>query len=358
MAICQTPPTRRIKRMKTPNLGSFNGLGFSTRAIRNHRVRRISGVWVKDSGATHHMHHDKTLFSTDHKLKHRLFVGGIKDGLLAVGIGNVPIMDENGNVRTLENVLHVPDMKNGLMSLTQLAQKDWSITINKYGCTAEHGDFSIHSPITRGLCWWVQTPSADADAFLASIAIPTELDSNVKVSSKPKPTLMDWHERFCHASKDTIVKFCPKAMADLELEDTEHDDDNHQCESCAYGKQHRLPFLPRKSRRSKPLELVHSDLADCNITSLGGGRYVLGFTDDATRKRRVYILPNKKPSMVLHAFKEYQAWAERQTGYMVKELCTDRGGEYLAEMIEDAESVGIEHKPTAGYSPQSNGVAE
>jgi hypothetical protein len=37
-----------------------------------------------------------------------------------VSIGNVPITNKNGNVRILENVLHVPEMKNGLMSLTQL----------------------------------------------------------------------------------------------------------------------------------------------------------------------------------------------------------------------------------------------
>ena len=34
-------------------------------------------------------------------------------------------MDDNGNMRTLENVLHVPHMKNGLLSLTQLGLKGW-----------------------------------------------------------------------------------------------------------------------------------------------------------------------------------------------------------------------------------------
>ena len=303
------------------------------------------------------MHHDKTIFSTYHKLKHRLFVGGIKSGLKAVGIGTVPIMDQNNNVRVLENVLHIPDMKNGLMSLTQLAEKDWEITLNKGGCTATHKDFSIHSPITKGLCWWVQTPSAEAEAFFASIAIPKE--PTVSKSKKPKASLKDWHERFAHVSKNAIIKFCPKAMADLDLNDVEiTEDDKHQCESCAHGKQHRLPFPPVLTRKSKPLELVHSDLAECHITSLGGGKYVVGFTDDATRHHRAYILPNKQPQTVLRAFKEYQAWAERQTGYKIKELRTDRGGEFLGDMIDYVESVGIEHKPTAGFSPQSNGVAE
>ena len=49
------------------------------------------------------MHHDKTLFTDYHKLKHRLYVGGIGSGLLAVGVGNVPIMDKAGHVRIFQN---------------------------------------------------------------------------------------------------------------------------------------------------------------------------------------------------------------------------------------------------------------
>jgi hypothetical protein len=72
----------------------------------------------------------------------------------------------------------------------------------------------------------------------------------------------------------------------------------------------------------------------------------------------ICVLPNKNAGTVLKAFKEYQAWAERQTGNKIKALRTDRGSEYMGEMIEYVKSQGIEHNPTAGYSPQSNGVAE
>jgi hypothetical protein len=207
----------------------FGGLAYCCKAAVNGRIRRVNGVWVKDCGATHHMHHEKTIFTDYHKLKHRLYVGGIGSGLLAVGIGNVPITDKSGNVRILENVLHVPKLKNGLMSLTQLAMKGWTSTIRKDGCTVEHGDFSIHSPITNGLCWWVQTPTADTKAFLAS-------------TTKANVTLNDWHERLAHVSKDTLLKFGKNAIEDLDIDSCDHSDtdesDNHQCEACAHGKQH------------------------------------------------------------------------------------------------------------------------
>ena len=61
---------------------------------------------------------------------------------------------------------------------------------------------------------------------------------------------------------------------------------------------------------------------------------------------------------MLKAFKEYQTWAERESGHKIKELQMNRGMEYIGEMIEYIKSQGIEHNPTAAHSSQSNGVAE
>jgi transposase InsO family protein len=130
------------------------------------------------------------------------------------------------------------------------------------------------------------------------------------------------------------------------------------CASCVLGKHARTPFPARTEHRENSLELVHSDLAEANVTSLGGGKYVLTFTDDATNHGTVFILANKNALTVLNAFEEYQAWAERQSGCKIKEIHTDRGKEYMGEMIKYLKSQGIEYNPTAGYSPQSNGVAE
>jgi len=130
------------------------------------------------------------------------------------------------------------------------------------------------------------------------------------------------------------------------------------CEPCIYGKQHCNPFLSRNRRRGAPLELVHSDLCESNVISIRGGKHVLTFTNDMTNHGMIYILPNKNSATILKAFKEYQAWAERQSGFKIKELRTDCGTEYMGDMIKYVKSQGIEHNPTAGYSSQSNGVAE
>ena len=111
----------------------YGGLAYCLKAAINGRMRRVNGVWIKDNGATHHMHHDKSLFTDYHLLKHRLYVGGIGSGLKAVGVGDVVIKDPDGNARILKGVLHVPKLKCGLMSLNTLALLGWTSTISKNG---------------------------------------------------------------------------------------------------------------------------------------------------------------------------------------------------------------------------------
>ncbi len=73
----------------------FGGLADSYKATVNTPIQNTKGAWVKDSGATHHMHYDRTIFKDYTRLKHKLFVGGIKSGLRATGIGTVPIMNNS-----------------------------------------------------------------------------------------------------------------------------------------------------------------------------------------------------------------------------------------------------------------------
>src|SRR5436309_6192771 len=115
--------------------------------MRFSKIRQVNGVWIKDCGATHHMHHNKSIFSDYHPLKHHLYVRGIGSGLMAVGVGNVSITDPVNNKHILKKVLRVPKLKNGLMSLNQLVLEGWISTITKNGYTVTHGEFKIYSLI-------------------------------------------------------------------------------------------------------------------------------------------------------------------------------------------------------------------
>ena len=219
----------------------FGGLAFCLKAATNGNIQRVKGVWIKDNGATHHMHYDKDLFTDYHHLKHRLYVGGIGSGLKAVGVGDVKVTDPNGKVRILNGVLHVPALKCGLMSLNTLALVGLNSTITKEGCVVTDGDFKIHSPIRNGLCVWseegISVENGGVNRLFASI-VPK------------KASLTDWHERLAHVSKNTLLKFGESAIEDLELDPAERDDEEHQtpCESCVLGKHAHTLFKSRTER--------------------------------------------------------------------------------------------------------------
>ena len=129
------------------------------------------------------------------------------------------------------------------------------------------------------------------------------------------------------------------------------------CEGCEKGKSKRLPFPSSKSRASKPLDLVHSDLDEMPVLSLGGYKYTATYLDDYSSFGVMFYL--KKKSDKFAAFKQYKAWAKRQLGTTLKCRRFDRGGEFLSNeqrsyMIEN----GIETQMSMPDTPQQNGRAE
>jgi hypothetical protein len=63
-----------------------------------------------------------------------------------------------------------------------------------------------------------------------------------------------------------------------------------------------------------------------------GYRWIVTFTDHASDFFTVYLLHHK--SEVFKKFSERKAYAERQTGRMMKRIMSDRGGEYLTDKLK------------------------
>ncbi|KAL2252606.1 UNVERIFIED_CONTAM: hypothetical protein Sindi_0055300 [Sesamum indicum] len=109
------------------------------------------------------------------------------------------------------------------------------------------------------------------------------------------------------------------------------DHPNQLCEGCLFGKQARKTF-PKESltRAQHPLELIHSD---------------------------VYFL--KAKSEVFGIFKRFKLMVEKQSGYQIKALRSDHGGESTSnEFKAFCKEHGIHHPMTTPYSPQQNRVVE
>lgn len=131
------------------------------------------------------------------------------------------------------------------------------------------------------------------------------------------------------------------------------------CEACTVGKHHRTPFPTQQHHRAtQPLQIIHSDVCcPMSISSNGNNRYFLTFIDDFTCKIWVYFFARK--SEVFDHFKKFKIYVEKQSGYFIKVLHTDGGGEYTSnEFKKYCEEHGIQHEVTFPYTPQHNGVAE
>ncbi|KAL0345816.1 UNVERIFIED_CONTAM: hypothetical protein Sradi_4412900 [Sesamum radiatum] len=101
-----------------------------------------------------------------------------------------------------------------------------------------------------------------------------------------------------------------------------------------YGKMHKLLFPKTSWRASAPLELVHSDICGPMQTPTPRNkRYFILFTDDYTRHMWIYFLNQK--SEAFSTFLKFKAQAERESGFLIKTLRTDRGGEFLHNSFLD-----------------------
>ena len=141
-----------------------------------------------------------------------------------------------------------------------------------------------------------------------------------------------WHLRFGHLNFSGLKLLSTAGMVrGLPTIDPP----SNTCEVCIIGKQTRLPFPNGRSWRAEaPLQLVHTDICGpLDPVSLGGNRYFITFIDDFNRKLWVYIL--KEKSAAFTTFKNFKALVEAESGYKLKTLRSDRGGEYTSNMFQE-----------------------
>src|SRR5271169_359326 len=191
------------------------------------------GMWCMDCGANKHMlPHKDTFIDYQPVVNNPKNVVGIGTSILKVtGRGNVKLSDKYGNSAIMQDVLHVPQLRNGLLSLTRASTEqgfDTLITGNSMIFT--DGNVRIETDIVDGLCF---TP---VDQHNAAAQAAT-LKRGAKLST--------WHERYGHTANSTIITLAASGNVEgLEiLGDPKQDaKDMDVCVGCVMGKIHRSPF--------------------------------------------------------------------------------------------------------------------
>jgi transposase InsO family protein len=159
-----------------------------------------------------------------------------------------------------------------------------------------------------------------------------------------------WHLRFGYENFGGLKLLAQKKMVNGLPSINQPD---QLCEGCLVGKQFRKSFSKESTTRAnEPLQLVHVDVCGpIKSSSFSKNRYFLLFIDDFSRKIWVYFL--KEKSQVFEVFKKFKVFVEKQSGYCIKSLRSDRGGEFPSnEFKEFCEVNGIRHPLTVLRSPQ------
>ena len=273
---------------------------------------------------------------------------GIGPNMLRVtGMGIVKIYDETGGFSILQDVLHVPQLRNGLLSFTCATNQGFETLIAGKQLMFTDGNICIVAPIVNGLA---TTPCGNAHAQVYG------------ASTGYGVKLCILHERFCHAVVNMIIELATSGnVQGLSIlgnlnQDAEESD---VCLRYALGKIHRSPFPSVNDRHVKKGALIHSDTCELiQVQSVRGNKYLMMFIDDGIRFIRGFLIPNKRAQMVLEAFIIFQNLVETEVGCKILAIRIDHGTEYKGVFDVHLKQHGIQHQVMTSYSLESNGVSD
>ena len=321
------------------------------------------GLWHVDSGASAHLTGNKAWFTQLHECPPCTVTTANHGVLTCSQRGTVKLNTQYNCFLTFDNVLFVPSLVVNLLSVSAILRSGYRVRFTGKGCTIR----------TRHNKHVVRAVSQD-NIFSVQAWPPHTAVAHSVTSGSSGP--LDWktvHARLGHLNPTAMKALLDKQMVlgvttptGGSVADIDH------CTGCLTGKSHRQPFPAEASHRAtRPLEIVHSDVcgpiqaeeshtaAEKTAASQLLKYYILTFIDDYSRNAWLAITTDKSGTTVMDHFKRFKAWAERYTGFNIKTLRTDGGGEYVNDQfITYLYTMGVERQVTVARSPQQNGVAE
>ncbi|GJZ74668.1 zinc finger, CCHC-type containing protein, partial [Tanacetum coccineum] len=236
-------------------------------------------AWWVDSGATVHVCKDRCWFKAYKSLNDGYILHIENESTALVhGRGCVDLRFSSGKIVSLFNILHVPNIRKNLVSSSILNNCSYKQVI-------ESNKFVLSKPSV-----YIGFGYLSNQMFRLNI-----VNDNIALAFMSTSKLNDsilWHARLGH------VHF--KRMQDMSKDGLipAFDMDTEKCKTCMLTKITKKPFQNVK-RKTKVLELIHSDLCDLHATpSLGNKKYFVTFIDDVSRLCYVYLLHTKDEALV------------------------------------------------------------
>eukprot|EP00253_Pinus_taeda_P033563 PITA_33563 len=238
------------------------------------------------------------------------------------------------------NVLYVDGLKHNLLSVSEMCDQGTEVIFRSNGCRVR--DLDTVEILIKGR----RTPN--------NLYIFEEGQQRCYLSKDDEHWL--WHRRLGHLSFSQIRKACKyqavRGLPNIKIPD------NIICKSCQFEKQTRTNFPEKEGSTSMPLELVHTDVFGPFRKRIPRGEeYLILFIDDFSRF--VWLGLMKHNDEAFEKFKSFKALVENESGYKIKSLRSDKGGEFTSnEYFDFCEEHGIRREFSTARTPQQNGVVE
>ncbi|KAK1420567.1 hypothetical protein QVD17_22267 [Tagetes erecta] len=321
----------------------------STFRTRQHPSTNFSDVrsqastsWMPDTGSSHHVSPDLSSFDNSEAYygEDNLYVGNGK-GLPILHIGSSHLYSPNKTF-SLQNVLHVPEIKQNLMSVQKFCH-DNNVFFEFHSAFFCVKDEATHNTLLTG-------PS---NGGLYSFE-PPRMQSLPKVSfSTSRASPVTWHQRLGHPHSQLLNSMLSKYALPLLNKNKSADT---FCDSCAIGKSSKLHLSQSTYKSSHFLELMFCDVwGPAHVPSADGHNYFLLCVDHFSRF--MWIFPLKQKSDVFDTFKQFVSVVERQFSTKLKTVQTDWGGEFR-NLSKFFASLGITHRLSCPHTSEQNGFVE
>jgi hypothetical protein len=294
-----------------------------------------------NSGATWHMTPNRDWFDTYESISEGSVFMGNDHALEIAGIGTIKLKMYDGSIHTISGVRHVKGLKKTLLSVGQF---------DSLGCKirTENGIMKI----VKGALVVLKARKIAANLFVLMGETHHEAEASIASASPAEEKMMMWHQKLGHMSEKGL-----KILSDKKLLPGLTKVTLPFCEHCVTSKKHRLKFDKSTTKSKCILDLIHSDVWEALVISLGGARYFVSFIDDCSR--RCWVYPIRRKADVIAVFKTFKALVELESGKKIKCLRTDNGGEYTSDEFDNIyQHEGIKRQFTTSYTSQQNGVVE
>jgi len=298
-------------------------------------------AWVIDSGASHHVTHERNLYHT-YKALDRTFVRLPNGHTVKIeGTGFIQLTD----ALSLHNVLFIPEFKFNLLSvsvLTKTLQSKVSFTSDECMIQALTKELMLGKGSQVGNLYILNLDKSlvDVSSFPGK-----SVCSSVKNESEM------WHKRLGHPSFAKIDTLSDVLM----LPKQKINKDSSHCHVCHLSKQKHLPFKSVNHIREKAFELVHIDTwGPFSVPTVDSYRYFLTIVDDFSRATWIYLL--KQKSDVLTVFPSFLKMVETQYHTKVCSVRSDNAHELKFNELFAKEGIKADHP--CPETPEQNFVVE